>query len=444
MIPVPPFWFHRGNSFAICSRIWQNTDRVRFVIDRNRFLHMQSYIARQPIFTSDLDVYAYELLFRAGVENIFPEVEGDTASSSVISDTFTTMGIESLSGGKRVFINFTRNALLRGYGELVPSDLVVIEILENVEPDQEVLRECGRLKDLGYTLALDDFQYSPKYDPLIEMADIIKVDFMLSGAYEREFMVRKFGARGIKLLAEKVETQEEVDQAKRAGYSYFQGYFFAKPQVVSSARIPEAQISRLALMQEVGQHELDYVKIEDVLKRDVAMSYRLLKYINSSFFGVRNEVSSIKQALTLLGERNVRKWVRLVCLSALAEGKSEELIRTSVFRARFCELMAPAMKMTAREDDLFLLGMFSLINAIMNQPMENILVEMPLVEDVKAALFGEDNRLRRVLDIVVAYEQGQWAKMDAYCRKLGLELDAPGLYRQAVEWANELVGGKDG
>ncbi len=402
---------------------------------------MQTYLARQPIFDADLDVWAYELLFRTGVENAFPDVEGDEASSSVISDSFTTHGIESLTAGRPAFINFTRNALLNGYAELMPKELAVIEILEDVEPDSLVLRMCRRLKDLGYRIALDDFQYTPKHDPLVELADIIKVDFFLSGSFERDYMVRRFRGKKIQLLAEKVETQEEVDQARKAGYAYFQGYFFAKPQIMGAHRIPETQVSRLALMREAGQQGLDYSKLEEVLKRDISLSYRLLKYINSSFFGLRNEIHSIRQALALLGERNVRKWVHLVCLSALGEDKSPELLQNSVCRARFCEQLAERGQLAGRGEDLFLLGMFSLLDAIIDQPMADVVEQVPLSADVKAALLGEANPLRAFLDLVIAYEQGEWGRVDACKQHVPVRTeDVPAMYFEALAWADELVG----
>jgi len=397
-------------------------------------------MARQPIFDAGLNVYAYELLFRAGEENFFPQVEGDSASNAVISESLTTWGIGTLTGGKRAFLNFTRNALLEGHAELVPKEVAVIEILEDVEPDGAVLAECRRLKGLGYTLALDDFAYRPAYDPLLEIIDIVKVDFAVPNSPQQQRVLETLLKRKVKLLAEKVETQEAVDQAKASGYSYFQGYFFSRPQMVSAQKIPEAQVSRLGLMREVGQPEVNYQKIEEILKRDISLSYRLLKYMNSAFFGLRNESHSIRQALALLGEKNVRKWVRLVTLTGMAEGKPSELILSSVFRGRFCETLAPVLRMKRREEDLVLLGMFSLIDAIMDQPMETLLTEIPLGDDIKAALRGEEGILGTILAFVSGYERGDWDVVDACREILNLQAaDVPDMYMKSLEWANQFV-----
>jgi EAL and modified HD-GYP domain-containing signal transduction protein len=297
--------------------------------------------------------------------------------------------MKEMTGGKKAFINFTRDLLLEEYATILPKDVVVVEILENVEPDEEIVAACQKLKQAGYTVAMDDFvSYEEKFEPLINLTDIIKIDFIEADAEDRKALVEMFQPRGIKLLAEKVETKEEFDQAAEMGYTYFQGYFFSKPVIISGKDIPGFKLTYLQMLQEINSPEMDFRKIEDLIKREVSVSYKLLRYINSAFFGLRRKVESIRQALALLGERNIKKWISLIALSSMGEDKPMELAASSLIRAQFCESLAPKMGMRDREHDLFLMGLFSMIDAIIDRPMAEILDELSISEDIKVALSG--------------------------------------------------------
>ena len=248
---------------------------------------MDIFIARQPIFDIRQNVFAYELLYRSGIKNLYAGINGDQASSEVIGSSFLLFGLENLTMGKKAFINFTRKLLEDEVATLLPKESIVVEVLENVEPDKQMLSACIKLKELGYQLALDDFAYDPRFEPFIDLVDIIKVDFLQTSPQDRAALVQRIGNKNIKFLAEKVETKEDFNQALQAGYSYFQGYFFSKPNIVSGKDITSFKLTYLQLLQEIGKPDLDFDELEETIKRDVALSYKLLRYINSAAFSPR-------------------------------------------------------------------------------------------------------------------------------------------------------------
>ena len=401
---------------------------------------MDVFVARQPIFDRQQKVYAYELLFRSSLENFFSHPDPNLASAKVISDSFFLFGMETITGGKRAFINVTRESLLQEYLAMFPKALTVVEILETVEPDEEVIEACRKLKEEGFLLALDDFVYSDRFIPLVDMADIIKVDFLGTDVPERRAMVERFSGRGIKLLAERVETREEFDLAVNLGYDYFQGYFFSKPVILQKKDIPGFKLNYLQIIREINRPELNYDQLEDVIKREVSLSYKLLRYINSPFFGWKREVTSIRHALTLLGDKSVRKWASLVALASMGSDKPEELVTSAVVRAKFCELLAPKTGLAAREEDLFLMGMFSMIDALVDLPLPEILAEIPIAPEIKGALLGEMNPLRKVYDVVTAYERGEWDNFRGLCKESGLdEMQTPGFYLDSIDWTTQIA-----
>ena len=400
---------------------------------------MQVFVARQPIFDRQQKVHAYELLFRSGIDNYFDHFDEDQASSKVMIDGFLSIGIEKLTGGKKAFINFTRDLLINEYATLFPKQFTVIELLENMEPDEKVIAACRKLKKLGYLLALDDFIHEEKLDPLVALADIIKIDFLQIKGDQRRACAQKFGSQGTRILAKKVETAEEFNQAMEMGYTDFQGYFFSKPVIISGKAIPGFKLNYLRILQEISHLELDMRRIEAIIKQEVSISYKLLKYINSALFGFRRRIESIGQVLALLGETNVRKWVSLIALSGMGEDKPMELVINSLVRARFCELAAPKIGLRDRSQDLFLLGMFSMIDAIIDRPMPEILAELPISADIKGALLGGSSRFRDVHEAMFAYERGNWETFSESASKLRLDETAvPDLYQESVEWANQI------
>ena len=397
------------------------------------------YIARQPIFDRRLNVIAYELLFRTGLNNIFENSDGTQASSKVIADTFLLFGIEKMTGGKKAFINFTRDILLANYALLLPQKAVVIEILEDVQPDEEIQAVCQELKESGYEIALDDFIDENRFKPLLDFTNILKIDFKETTTEVWKHMVDTYRPMGIELLAEKVETRDEFEQAREMGYDYFQGYFFSKPVIIQGKDIPAFKFNYLKIISEINKPDLDFGSVEGIIKNEIALSYKLLRYLNSAYFGLRVKVSSIRQALALLGEVEIKKWVTLVTLAHMGQDKPDELVSTAIARGKFCELISPEIGFRNRSSDLFLLGMFSVIDAIMDRPLAEILSEISLVEDIEAALLGEENQLKKVYDLNLSYEKGEWKTVTELSARLKLdEVKLPALYLEAVEWANEI------
>ncbi len=398
--------------------------------------------ARQPIFDAHQRVFGYELLFRSGFENCFSFPDGDVATSRVL-DSFMLQSLETLWHHERAFINFTGSALLNGLATLLPAQTLTVEILENVEPDPPVVAACLKLKKLGYQIALDDVTSLERQKPLLDLANIVKVDFSLTDAGQQREIARRLGQRRVKLLAEKVETSEQFQQAASWGYHYFQGFFFCKPQLISAREIPAFKVSYLQLLQAVHRPELDFLEVERVLRHDVALSYRLLRYLNSPRFGFRGEIRSLRQAISLLGEQYVRRWAVLLSTMMLASDKPEELLITSLTRARFCELLSAPVSGRDEPADFFLMGLFSLIDTILDRPMEEVLQGIDLAADIKVALLGGHNLHRDVYEIALAMEKADWGALAESAGKLVLEDGfVAACYLQSLDWANEVFAEK--
>lgn len=401
---------------------------------------MEHFLARQPIHDRNGKIFGYELLFRSGLDNFFDYSDPDRASSRVIANSFLLFSIEEMTGGARAFLNFTRDVLVQDFGSVLPRDHIVVEVLENVPPDAEVVEACRRLKQRGYVVALDDFVDRPDYLPLLESVDIIKVDFLASTAQDRADYAARFLPRGIRLLAEKVETLEDYQMALELGYHYFQGYYFSRPVIVSRKDIPTAKLPYLRILREVNAPDLDFSKLATAIQGEVATSYKLLRYINSAFFSFRKPVVSIVQALAMLGEREFKKWLSLLSLAELTTDKPTELLNLSLIRARFCEMAAPLLGYSHRNEDLFLMGLFSLLDAILDRPLDEVLAAIPMPEDTRAALLGETGPLQSLLQLATALERGDWSELTELTAALQIDEDrlAP-LYVAAVQWTHQAI-----
>ena len=394
------------------------------------------FVARQPILTREEQVFGYDLLFRDGVENYFRAKDLEAAARSTL-DSSLLLGLDVLCGGRRAFVNCTRDVLVRDFLMLLPSSLTVAEILETVEPDDQVLAACQRLKENGYMIALDDFVENDPRGPLTDFADIIKVDVRRTTPVQRAAMVKQYGPWRCRMLAEKVETWQEFVETRNAGFLYFQGYFFQRPEVVTTKIIPVNQMSYLRMLQAVAQPELDHKEIENVIKSEASLCYRLLRYMNSVAFSFSTEIHSVRHALSLLGEREVRKWVRLIAMIGAGRNKSSELVITALVRARFCELLAP--KVPHGDSDLFFMGLLSVMDALLELPMTKIVEMIPLDHETKTVLSGGASILRPVYQLMLARESGEWEQAVTLQEQLHLdEADVAQAYWQAIKWAREM------
>lgn len=401
---------------------------------------MDIHVARQPIFDKQKRLYAYELLFRGDVSDAFPGVDGDMATSQVLSGSFFTFGMEKVSGGKRTFINFTQDLLVRRLPMMFPSRNVVVEVLEDVTPTPEVITACQDISSHGYSIALDDFFYRSELDPLIALADIIKFDFRLSSLDDIQACLESLSHHKLSFLAEKVETHEEFQNALAMGFDYFQGFFFSKPEVMKQRDIATPQMHMLQIMAEANKEEADFGHLEALVNRDVAIPYKLLRYINSAYFRRVEEVSSIRQAISLLGVNGTKQFLSLMVLARLADTKPDELIRISVARARFCELVGTLQAKQMDPSTLFMLGLFSLIDAILDNSMEFLVEQLPLSDDVREALTSGNGPLGVYLSLATSYERGDWQGVSEATAALGVEEGQMArCYEEAVTWADTLV-----
>ncbi len=396
------------------------------------------FVARQPILTKDEKVFGYELLFRDGIEDYFCAKDPE-AASKIMLDSSLIMGLDVLCNGGRAFVNCTRDMLLKDYVTLLPSSHTVVEILESVEPDDLVMAACQRLKEGGYMIALDDFAMDDKREPLTDVADIIKVDVQSTSPEDRAAMIKKYGPWRCRMLAEKVETREEFMAAKKAGFAYFQGYFFRRPETVKTHAVPGNQLNYIKMLQVVSKPELEPREIENAIKGEASLCYRLLRYMNSASFGFASEIHSVRHALSMLGEREVRRWVRLVVTLAAGQNKSSDLVLSALVRARFCELLSPKIK--HGESDLFLLGLLSLMDSILELPMTAVLEKVPLDQETKAVLLGEESYLRPLYQLMLAQESGDWQNTAVLAKSLKLtESEVAEFHWNAMQWAQQMNG----
>ena len=400
---------------------------------------MELLVARQPIFDAQLRVCAYEVLFRSSLKNAFDGSDGEAATAKVISAVFGSPDSERLLAGKRAFLNFPRTLLIQEAASVLPPTTTVIEILETVEPDAVVVEACRRLRARGYQLALDDFVPQPTAHPLVPLADFLKVDFRAANPEEQKSLAKRFRGQ-LHLLAEKVETQEEFRRAAKQGYEYFQGYFFARPEIVSARQIRGNKLNYLRVLSELHHPEIDFDKLTALLKREHALAYKLLTFVNSALFSRKEPIESIHQALTFVGEDAVRKWLSVVGLLDLTSDKPAELAVNTLVRARFSELLADRIGLRDRREDCFLMGMFSRLDAMLGLPLEELLKGLNLHEEIGRTLLGRSQAGDRLADLwktVLAYEAADWSQVDHLASAAKLKMTALGAaYTQAVAWAD--------
>lgn len=403
---------------------------------------MEIFVARQPVFTAKKHIFGYELLFRSGLENAFPDIDGDTATSGVLANTFFSFGLNEILGGKPGLINFTQTLLRQQIPLLFPKDHIIIEVLENVDPDPAIIKALQAFKAKGFRVALDDFVYAEKFRPMMALSSMIKFDLMETPLDTLGPVLADIRSNfpAMTLLAEKVETHEEFEQAKEMGFGLFQGYFFSKPEILSKKEISAGQLTKLKLINEAGRMEPDLTRIEELIRKDVSVSFKLLKFINSAYFSRPSVVDTIRDAIVVLGVEELKKFVNIVVASDLNETKPNELIRASVIRARMCELCGTLLNTRFTTEELFTIGLFSSMDAILDMPMTQILEQVTFSDRLKEALLGKDKHFNQIRLIVVNFERGQW-NSQLYKRLEGTKLidKLPDFYLDAVRMANAFL-----
>jgi EAL and modified HD-GYP domain-containing signal transduction protein len=395
------------------------------------------YVARQPILDLRGRVHGYELLFRNGPQQLQFSGDGDLATRTILDNTLI-FGLEKLTGGLPAFVNCTHEALTDRLVEVLSPSMFVLEILENIEPTPELIHACCRLKTAGFRLALDDFRWRPGIGQLVELADYIKIDFTLSDNKERGAIRERLKARAVALIAEKIETQEQFREAHEEGFTLIQGYYFCRPELIENRKVPANKITQIEILRLLHEGNLDFEKLCGLVKRDASLTYRLLRLLNSPACAVRQEVRSIKSALIAVGEEGFRRIAMLAIASELNAGQPSELLRLAFVRGRFCEIAAEQCELDSREQ--YLVGMLSLLPAMLHVPMQQLLPALPLREEVSVALMGAAIPERMLLEWLICHEHGQWEECDKIVDEHGLDqLKLLHCYAEAVVWAESAL-----
>lgn len=394
----------------------------------------ERFIARQPIFDNDLRVFAYELLFRGGPNNAFQPYAN--ASSSVIADSITLIDLQLLTGNVRAFVNVDEVALRLGAPRLLPADRIVVEVLETVRPTTEIITICRGLCAAGYQLALDDFMDQPELAPLVELSQYLKIDFQLTDFDSRRRLAAKYHNKNIALLAEKVETRREMEEARHLGFQYFQGYFFCRPSMMETRQISGNRPVQIQLLAAIAGPELDVSAMEDLLKPEPSLLYSLLRYMNSPVTGLQTEVANLRHAVTVLGEKEFRRWTSIFAVVSMMNGNSPELIRTALTRAYFCEAISARAGLEEKSFTLFLMGLLSVTDALLDRPIGEALDSLSVSPELKAALCGGTNRLNDVYQLLLAMERAEWPNLTSRAARLDCpEETVPDSYQQAIQKA---------
>lgn len=405
---------------------------------------MEVFLARQPILKSNEEIFAYELLYRSQKQQNISEINGDKATLDVLN-TLMQIGMDELAEGKLCFINFTDNLLKCEFPNYFRPDMLVIEILENVVFTDELIDQCRRLKVQGYKIALDDFEMlgdEQNFDKIMKIASIVKIDVQKTSRAEQQKLFKLFKPYNIELLAEKVETREEYEQCLRDGYKYFQGYFFCRPTIHSTKDLEARGSTFFEVMIELSKPEPDINKIADKIERDLSTSYKLLKLVNSPVFLGNNKIKSIKQAIMLIGLKELKKWIYLLYMREQSDQKHHipnQLIKLSLIRAKASELIATNIGQRHESSSYFLVGILSLMDTLLRVPIEKIIEKLPLDNNIKDTLLGVQTPYRDVLELVISIEKGEWSEIDQLSNKVEINKETlNNHYLNAIKWASEV------
>lgn len=401
---------------------------------------MYFYAARQPILDAEKNLFAYELLFRDGVDNVFPGIDEDEATTRIIEGSQFNLGLAHLTGNKPAFINFTLDTILKNYPAMLPPETLVVEILETVTPGKKLLASVIELKKQGYVIALDDYEHKPVWRHFFPYVDIIKIDLRAMSFEEVEQVMTELAEfKHINYLAEKVETLAEFNQCKKMGFKYFQGYFFSKPEMVKTKTLSPSQLTLSELLAETSSTDIDLPKVTQIFERDINLSYKLLRYSNSATFKRRADISTIKQAIVALGKYELKKFLSLLFTASVSDVKPQELLRLAMVRARFCENLAEINE-DGDASMAFLTGMLSLIDAILDEDIATVMEQLPLSLEIKEALVNKKGKLATYLQLAMTYERGLWEQESALETSLKLsDEQVPAIYANAIDWSNEQI-----
>ena len=393
------------------------------------------FIARQPIYNRNKEVMGYELLYRNSLNNHANVTDGAQASCETILNSFMHIGIDNIAGSALAFINLPREFIIDESLTPMFNEQAVLEVLEDIEPDEEVINGLIHLKSNGYKIALDDFIYREELEPFVKLTDYIKFDIKAQTPEESEKQFNQLKSSKCQFIAEKIETHEEYQYYYDLGFDYFQGFFFCYPEIIKKKSLPSNKLVILNLLQKLQQPDIESNELEQILIQDITLSYKLLRYINSATFSLRREVDSIKDAIVLLGINNLKNWISLIMMSKLVESKPTEIIVTGMVRGKMCELLAEEYHPEIKHQ-MFVIGLFSVLDALMDQPLIDLLDTVILSTEIKLALLDYSGHQGDIYRHVLEYEKGEWDKLFQSKFSAKVLIDS---YLRAVNWADESI-----
>jgi EAL and modified HD-GYP domain-containing signal transduction protein len=400
---------------------------------------MFAFIARQPILDRNKEVFAYELSFRDGKNNCYPDVERDEATSKLIAKNYQTLRLDDISCSKKSLINFQSETLINGLPTSLDRDNVVVELIAGKSDVSSLLNMCKHVKNMGYKVALEDCDLKPKWNEFLPFVDMLKVNTNHENIDSLAKNVDRFIDANVRLIAEKVDTQDSFNIYRDMGFDYFQGYFFARPESVSNENLPTSKLKLVELIGASSSESFDIENINSVVEYDAGLSYMLLRFINNPSVNKRYKITSLRHALNYMGEVEIKKFIALLALANLSDNKPLELLHLSLVRAKFCDLLGNEKNIGSNPPTAFLVGLFSMLDAILDQKMEVLVKKLPIVDEVKEALCGEQNNLFLYLALVKAFESGNWLKVIRISKILEIEQKLlHSLFNEAILWGNSV------
>ena len=403
---------------------------------------MSFYVARQPILDRNKNLFAYELLLRDSLENIFPKnINEDEATAKIIEGLEFNLGLESLTQGSIAFINFTHDSLINGFPLLLDKDKIVVEILETAKPGKKLLAACIDLKDKGYSIALDDYEHDSVWIYFFPYVDIIKLDYSLTSEEQfKEIIAALKPFPHIKLLAEKIETYSDFQHGLSIGCEYFQGYFFSRPEIIKTIAFNPSQIAVVNLWSEINKPEQDIKKITSIFEEDINLSFKLLRYVQSPIFKRDTVIQSIKQAIIVLGHQEVKRFISLLFTAQFSIGKPQALTAMALSRGRFCELMVNATMPINSQPSAFLIGLLSLIDAMVDGDLQELMDKLPLHDDMKNAIINRTGESAYFLKLCELFEKADPQNIELFCQQINVDHEQScRLFQDALNWADKRV-----
>ncbi|MGF1901797.1 HDOD domain-containing protein [Aliivibrio sifiae] len=403
---------------------------------------MYAYVARQPILNRKKQTIGYELLFRDGETNAFPDMEANQATCRLLVENFMSAGSNPALESPRSFINFPQESLISLVPTAFPKRKIVVEVLETCIPNDELFSAIKHLHRMGYIIALDDFSLDAEWDRFLPYSHIVKLDIMQLGIDVACDYVKKKKQQGCKrhYLAERVETYEEFEQAFQVGFHFYQGYFFSKPQIIKNRVVKPEEVLTMQLFQEVCREDVNFTRVEQLIAQDVSLSYQLLKFVNTASVRLEKPISSFKQALVYLGEEQIKMFVTLVATAHAAINKPKELYKQSLVKGRFCELMICRCQNGTPGQQAFIVGLFSLLDALLDRKLDDVLEQLSLTDEIEQAILLRAGLLGSMLELYESIKSGDWEQLDKTSRLLGFSpKTVEKTYQEAETWYQAIL-----